>query len=106
MTMLKRLPLFDILFVLLTLTFICRQAQTAHAQQARPLGSCGDTVSDDAQLFGSQIVDVVNQAKAMNDALQGDTRVVTVSQSTLAARKARIGLLPPGSTSVTELPKQ
>src|SRR6266568_9201196 len=84
MTMLRRFPLFGIFFVLLTLTFTGLQAQTAHAQQARPLGSCGDTVSDDAQLFGSRIVDVVNQAKAMNDSLQADTRVVTVSQDKLA----------------------
>jgi hypothetical protein len=89
MTMLKRLPLFGILFVLLTLTFTGLQAQTAHAQQVKPLGSCGDTVSDDAQLFGSQIVDVVNQARAMNDSLHADTRVVTVSQSTLAGSSLR-----------------
>jgi hypothetical protein len=89
MTMPKRLPLFGILFVVLTLAFIGLQAQTAQAQQARPLGSCGDTVSDDAQLFGNQTVDVVNQAKAINDSLQADTRVVTVSQSTLAGSSLR-----------------
>ena len=80
MTILKRLPLFVVLFVMLALTFFCLQAQTAHAQQVMPSGSCGDTVSDDAQLFGSRIGDVLNQAKAMNDSLQADTRVVTVSQ--------------------------
>src|SRR5207237_8949432 len=89
MTILKRFPLFVVLFVTLALTFIGLQAQTAHAQQAMPLGSCGDTVSDDAQLFGSQIVDVLNQAKAMNDALQADTRVVTVNQSKLAGSSLR-----------------
>src|SRR5436853_5337713 len=84
MTILKRLPLFVVLFATLALTFIGMLAQTAHAQQAMPLGSCGDTVSDDAQLFGSRIADVLNQAKAINGALQADTRVVTVSQSKLA----------------------
>jgi hypothetical protein len=64
MTILKRLPLFVVLFVTLALTSIGLQEQTAHAQQAIPSGSCGDTVSDDAQLFGSRIVDVVNKAKA------------------------------------------
>ena len=89
MTILKRLPLFVVLFVTLALTFISMQAQTVHAQQAMPLGSCGDTVSDDAQLFGSRIVDVVNQAKAINDSLQADTRVVTVSQDRLAGSSLR-----------------
>src|SRR2546421_5282037 len=84
MTILKRLPLFVVLFVTLALTFMGMQVQTTHAQQVMPLGSCGDTVSDDAQLFGSRIVDVVNQAKAINDSLQADTRVVTVSQNRLA----------------------
>lgn len=84
MTTLKRLPLFVVLFVTLGLVFIGLQAKTAHAQQVVPSGSCGDTVSDDAQLFGSRTVDVLNQAKAMNDSLQADTRVVTVSQDRLA----------------------
>jgi uncharacterized membrane protein YgcG len=83
MTILKRLPFFVVLFGTLALVFIGLQAKTVHAQQAIPLGSCGDTVSDDAQLFGSRIVDVLNQAKAMNDSLQADTRVVTVSQDKL-----------------------
>jgi len=89
MTILKRLPLFVVLFVTLALTFISMQAQTVHAQQAMPLGSCGDTVSDDAQLFGSRIIDVVNQAKAINDSLQADTRVVTVSQDRFAGSSLR-----------------
>ncbi len=84
MTILKRLPFFVVLFGTLALVFIGLQAKTVYAQQAIPLGSCGDTVSDDAQLFGSRIVDVLNQAKAINDSLQADTRVVTVSQSKLA----------------------
>src|SRR6266568_8542508 len=84
MTILKRLPFFVVLFGTLALVFIGLQVKTVHAQQAIPLGSCGDTVSDDAQLFGSRIVDVLNQAKAINDSLQADTRVVTVSQSELA----------------------
>src|SRR5213080_4296386 len=84
MTILKRLPFFVVLFGTLALVFIGLQAKTVHAQQAIPSGSCGDTVSDDAQLFGSRIVDVLNQAKAINDSLQADTRVVTVSQSQLA----------------------
>jgi hypothetical protein len=70
-----------VLFVTLALVFIGLQAKPV---QAIPSGSCGDTVSDDAQLFGSRIVDVVNQAKAINDSLQADTRVVTVSQDRLA----------------------
>jgi hypothetical protein len=84
MTILKRLTLFVILFVTLAFAFIGLQAQSTHAQQAIPLGSCGDTVSDDAQLFGSQIVDIVNQAKAINDSLQADTRVITVSPNRIA----------------------
>src|SRR6266567_3600969 len=84
MTILKRLPFFVVLFGTLALVFIGLQAKTVHAQQAIPLGSCTDTVSDDAQLFGSRIVDVLNQAKAINDSLHADTRVVTVSQSELA----------------------
>jgi hypothetical protein len=84
MTIFKRLPLFVVLFVPLAIAFIGLQVHNAYAQQAIPLGSCGDTVSDDAQLFGSRIVDVLNQAKAINDSLQADTRVVTVSQDRLA----------------------
>src|SRR5437667_12217062 len=84
MTILKRFPLFVVLFVSLAIACIGLQAKTAQAQQAMPFGSCGDTVSDDAQLFGSRIVDVVNQAKAINDSLQADTRLVTVSQDRLA----------------------
>ncbi len=84
MTILKRLPLLVVLFVTLAIAVISLQAKTAHAQQAIPSGSCGDTVSDDAQLFGSRIGDVVKQAKAINDSLQADTRVVTVSQDRLA----------------------
>jgi len=89
MTILKRLPFFVVLFGTLALVFIGLQAKTVHAQQAIPLGSCGDTVSDDAQLFGSRIVDVLNQAKAINDSLQADTRVVTVNQSKLAGSSLR-----------------
>src|SRR5438105_10444556 len=86
MTFLKRLLLIVVLFVPMAITFFGLQVQTVrvHAQQAMPSGSCNDTVSDDAQLFGSRIVDVVNQAKAINDSLQADTRVVTVSQNRLA----------------------
>ncbi|HYK87085.1 MAG TPA: hypothetical protein VEV19_17070 [Ktedonobacteraceae bacterium] len=84
MTILKRLPFFVVLFGMLAFLFIGLQTEPAHAQQAMPAGSCGDTVSDDAQLFGSRIGDVLNQATAINNALQADTRVVTVSQSKLA----------------------
>ncbi len=84
MIILRRFPLFVILFISLAMACMGLQAKTAQARQALPLGSCGDTVSDDAQLFGSRIGDVVNQAKAINDSIQADTRVVTVSQSTLA----------------------
>ena len=83
MTFLKRLLLIVVLFVPMAITFFGLQVQTVrvHAQQAMPSGSCNDTVSDDAQLFGNRIVDVVNQAKAVNDSLQADTRVVTVGQN-------------------------
>src|SRR6266702_8984340 len=84
MTFLKRLPLLVVLFGMLVIAFTGLQAKTAHAQQAIPLGSCGDTVSDDAQLFGSRTTDVLNQANAINDSLQADTRVVTVTQNRLA----------------------
>ncbi|HEX6553293.1 MAG TPA: TPM domain-containing protein [Ktedonobacteraceae bacterium] len=89
MTVLKRLLLIVVLFVPLAITFLGLQVQTVHAQQAMPSGSCNDTVSDDAQLFGNRIVDVVNQAKAVNDSLQADTRVVTVSPNTLAGSSLR-----------------
>ncbi len=89
MTILKRLALLVVLFVTLAIAVIGLQAKTAHAQQAIPSGSCGDTVSDDAQLFGSRILDVVNQAKAINNSLQADTRVVTVSQDRLAGRSLK-----------------
>jgi TPM domain len=89
MTTLKRLPFFVVLFVTLGLVCIGLQTKAVHAQQVIPSGSCGDTISDDAQLFGSRIVDVLNQAKAMNDSLQADTRVVTVSQDKLAGSNLR-----------------
>src|SRR5262245_54621625 len=85
MIMLKRFPLF----VVLALACVALHANYAQAQVAIPLGSCGDSVSDDAQLFGSRIGDVVNQAKTIDDSLQADTRVVTVSQNTLAGRSLR-----------------
>jgi TPM domain len=84
MIILKRFPLFAVLFVSLAIACMGLQAKTVQAQHAIPLGSCGNTVSDDAQLFGSRIGDIVNQSKAINDSLQADTRVVTVSQNTLA----------------------
>ena len=84
MTILKRLPFFVVLLGTLIFLFIGLQTKPVHAQQAMPAGSCGDTVSDDAQLFGSRIGDVLNQATAMNGSLHADTRVVTVSQSRLA----------------------
>jgi hypothetical protein len=89
MIILKRFPLFVVLFVALASACMGLQTKTAQAHQAMPLGSCGDTVSDDAHLFGSRIVDVVNEAKAINDSLQADTRVVTVSQNTLAGSSLR-----------------
>src|SRR2546430_8969329 len=91
MTFLKRLLLIVVLFVPMAITFFGLQVQTVrvHAQQAMPSGSCNDTVSDDAQLFGNRIVDVMNQAKGINDSLQADTRVVTVSPNTLAGSSLR-----------------
>jgi len=78
-TILRRLPLFVLLFAMFALVLPGLPAKSVHAQQAIPAGSCGDTVSDDAQLFGSRTGDVLNQAKAINDSLHADTRVVTVS---------------------------
>jgi len=89
MIILKRFPHFIVLFVVLAIACMDLQAKTAQAQLAIPFGSCGDTVSDDAQLFGNRIGDVVNQAKTINDSLQADTRVVTASQNTLAGRSLR-----------------
>lgn len=89
MTILKRLSFLVILCGTLALVCIGLQAKTVSAQQAIPAGSCGDTVSDDAQLFGSGIGNVLNQAKAINDSLKADTRVVTVSQSRLAGSSLR-----------------
>src|SRR5438309_3663030 len=91
MTVLKRLLLIVVLLVPLAITFFGLQVQTVyvHAQQTMPTGSCNDTVSDDAQLFGNRTIDVVNQAKAVNDSLQADTRVVTVSQDILAGKSLR-----------------
>jgi hypothetical protein len=89
MIILKRSPFFAILFVTLATACMGLQAKTAQAQPVMPFGSCGDTVSDDAQLFGNRIGDIVNQAKAINDSLQADTRVVTVSQNTLAGRSLK-----------------
>ena len=84
MIIFKRLPFLVVLCVILSIAFTGLQTKTAYTQQTIPSGSCSDTVSDDAQLFGSRIVDVVNQARAINDSLQADTRVVTVSQDKLA----------------------
>src|SRR5436853_2949528 len=89
MIILKHFPFFVILFVSLTMACMSLQVRTVQAQQSMPFGSCGDTVSDDAQLFGSRLVDVVNQARAIKDSLQADTRVVTVSQNTLAGSSLR-----------------
>jgi hypothetical protein len=83
--MLKRFPLF----IVLALVCMGQHVKYAQAQAAIPLGSCGDSVSDDANLFGNRIGDVVNQVKTTNDSLQVDTRVVTVSQNTLAGRSLR-----------------
>jgi len=83
-TIFKRLLLFAVLFVPLALACVGLQTSVAYAKQTTPMGSCGDTVSDDAQLFGNRVGDVLNQAKAINDSLQADTRVVTVTQDKLA----------------------
>lgn len=89
MAILKRFPLFVVLFVTLAVACLGLQTATAQAQPAMPSGSCGSTVSDDANLFGNRVGDIVNQAKAINDSLQADTRVVTVSQNILAGRSLR-----------------
>jgi CTP:molybdopterin cytidylyltransferase MocA len=86
---LKRFSLFVVLFVMLVIACTGLQAKTAQARVAMPFGSCGDTVSDDAQLFGNRIGDIVNQARTMNDSLQADTRVVTVNQDALAGRSLK-----------------
>ncbi len=82
----KHLLLFAILSIPLAIVCMSLQAHTAYAKQAVPLGSCGDTVADDAQLFGNRVADVLAQAQAMNTALQADTRVVTVAPEKLAGR--------------------
>jgi len=86
MTIFKRLFLFTVLFVLLAIAGVGLQTHIAHAKQTVPMGSCGDTVSDDAQLFGNRVGDVLNQAQSINNAVQADTRVVTVSQETLSGK--------------------
>ncbi len=86
MTSFKRLCLFTVLFVLLAIAVVGLQTHIAHAEQTAPKGSCGETVSDDAQLFGNRVGDVLNQAQSINNAVQADTRVVTVSQETLGGK--------------------
>lgn len=86
MTLFKRLFLFAVLVVPLAIAFIGLQTHVAHAEQTIPMGSCGETVSDDAQLFGNRTGDVLNSAQSVNKALQADTRVVTVSQTTLGGK--------------------
>jgi hypothetical protein len=83
MTLLRRLSLFGILFIPIIAALIGLQTTTAYARPAVSLGSCDSTVSDDAQLFGNRTGDILNQAQNLNTSLQADTRVVTVSQSTL-----------------------
>ena len=83
MTLFKRLLLFIVLLVPLAVAVLGLQTHVAYAEQAIPAGSCGETVSDDAQLFGNRVGDVLNQAQSINNAVQADTRVVTVSQATL-----------------------
>lgn len=56
------------------------------AAATTPLGSCTDTISDDANLFGNQTAAVLQQAQAMNTSLGADTRVVTVTPEKLAGR--------------------
>jgi hypothetical protein len=85
MIMLKRF----LFFIVLVVACMSLHAKYAQAQTVIPFGSCGDTVSDDAQLFGNRIGDVLNQAKAINDSLQADTRVVTISHNILAGRSLR-----------------
>lgn len=84
MSTLKRLPLLAILLSSLAMVFLVLPTKTLHAQVIIPAGSCGDTVSDDGQLFGSQASDVLNQAQSINSSLKADTRVVTVSPTKLA----------------------
>ncbi len=86
MTLFKRLFLFAVLIVPLAIAVVSLQTHVAHAEQTVPTGSCGETVSDDAQLFGNRVGDVLNSAQSVNKALQADTRVVTVSQSTLGGK--------------------
>ena len=86
MSLFKRLFLFVVLVVPLTIVFIGLQTHTTYATQDMPTGSCGETVSDDAQLFGNRVGDVLNQAQSINNAVQADTRVVTVSQDTLGGK--------------------
>lgn len=89
MTLFKRLLLFAMLVVPLAFVSLGLHTRTASAASKMPMGSCGDTVADDAQLFGNKTGDVLNQAKSMNNALGADTRVVTVSDTTLSGKSPR-----------------
>ncbi len=89
MTLFKRLLLFTALILAFAFAAFGLQTRTASAAQAVPLGSCGDTIADDAQLFGNRVGDVLKQAQSMNSALSADTRVVTVSQSTLGGKSPK-----------------
>ena len=86
MTLLRRLSLFGILFIPILIALISLQTTAAYAQPGVSLGSCDSTVSDDAQLFGNRVGDILNQAQNFNTSLKADTRVITVSQSTLNGR--------------------
>ena len=83
MTLLRRLSLCGILFIPLIIALIGLETTAAYAQPIVSLGSCDSTISDDAQLFGNRVGDILNQAQNLNKSLQADTRVITVSQSTL-----------------------
>jgi uncharacterized membrane protein YgcG len=86
MTLLRRLSLFGILFIPIFSALISLQTTAAYAQPLVSLGSCDSTVSDDAQLFGNRVGDILKQAQDFNTSLKADTRVITVSQSTLNGR--------------------
>ncbi len=89
MAILKRVSLLLILSVIMIGALVAMRGETAVAQELRAAGSCGDTVSDDAQLFAGRSLDVLNQARAINQALQADTRVATVTTSKLVGQSLK-----------------
>ncbi len=84
MTLFKRLLLFVVLVVPLTIVFIGLQIHTTDATQAVPIGSCGETVSDDAQLFGNRVGDVLSSELTSGNYAQGTIDLLQQVQKKLS----------------------